>query len=310
MKFNYGKNLFLAILFCLVVTLGLCAAAKQMIKVDEQREQEKEVLKRVEDDSKNPTIADQQIISTPKPEEEKPKEEETKTDSKPSDLPNTPEPTEVSAPSEKGKIVAIDPGHQAKGNSEKEPIGPGSTEMKAKVASGTTGVSTKVAEYVLTLDVSLALRDELEARGYTVLMIRETHDVDLSNRERAELANESADIFIRIHANGSDNEDVSGALSIYPSESNQFVGTISKECKKLAEAVIEEFCNATGAKNRGAIVMDNMSGINWCTIPVTILEMGFMSNPEEDQKMQESEYQKKMVQGIANGVDAYFATEE
>lgn len=204
------------------------------------------------------------------------------------------------------KIIAIDAGHQEKGNFEKEPIGPGASEQKAKVASGTTGVSTKVAEYILTLDVSLKLRDELKNRGYTVVMIRETHDVNMSNRERAEIANKTADIFIRIHANGSDDSSVSGALTIYPSESNPYVANLSKACKSLSSAVIDEFCKATEAKNRGAVAMDNMSGINWCTIPVTILEMGFMSNEEEDKKMQEESYQEKMVQGIANGIDVYF----
>ena len=126
----------------------------------------------------------------------------------------TPTPT----PEGNGKKVAIDAGHQAHGNSEQEPIGPGASQTKAKVASGTTGRTTGVTEYQLNLDVSLKLRDELEARGYEVYMIRETNDVDISNAERAQLAAESgADILVRIHANGSDNTSVAGALTMAPS---------------------------------------------------------------------------------------------
>lgn len=205
------------------------------------------------------------------------------------------------------KIIAIDPGHQSKGNSATEAIGPGSTNKKAKVASGTSGVSTKVPEYKLTLEVSLKLKEALLDRGYEVVMTRDKNDVNISNKERAILANESgADICIRIHADGSTSQSASGASALYPSTKNPYVSGLSKSSKKLASSVITKFCDKTGAKNRGTVARDDLTGTNWSTIPVIVLEMGFMSNPSEDKKMQKDSYQAMMVEGICNGIDDYY----
>lgn len=206
-----------------------------------------------------------------------------------------------------GIVVVIDAGHQGKGNSLKEPDGPGSSTMKAKVTSGTSGCVTGVDEYILNLEVSLKLRDELKARGYQVVMIRETHAINISNSERAKFANNlGADAFIRIHANSSTNSEVSGVETICQTASNPYNASLYSECRKLSECVLDEFVESTGAKRRRIWETDTMSGINWCQVPVTILEMGFMSNPDEDKLMNDDKYQDKMVEGIANGLDKYF----
>ncbi len=211
------------------------------------------------------------------------------------------------ASSSGGHIVVIDPGHQSHANTAQEPIGPGASETKYKVTGGTRGTTTGVYEYELVLDIGKKLKSELEGRGYTVYMTRESHDVDISNKERAAYATSvGGEISVRLHANGAESSSAHGACALVPSSNNPYVANLASASQKLGKCILDSYCSATGMANQGVQGSDNMSGINWSTIPVMIIEMGYMTNPSDDTNMEDVGYQEKMVQGIADGIDAYF----
>ena len=207
------------------------------------------------------------------------------------------------------RIIVIDPGHQLKGSADLEPNGPGSDIMKAEVTWGATGVYTGQTEYELNLAVALLLRDELIRRGYSVVMIRETNNVEISNMERAEIANKyEAAAYIRIHANSWTDDSMRGAMTICQSAANPYPTCAIHygRSKQLSRLVLDEFCEQTGIEKLNMREMDDMTGTNWSRVPTTIVEMGFLSNKSDDTLMATDYFRQEAAIGIANGLDAYF----
>ncbi|MGL5641829.1 MAG: N-acetylmuramoyl-L-alanine amidase, partial [Paraclostridium sp.] len=191
-----------------------------------------------------------------------------------------------------------------------EAIGPGSSSKKARVSSGTTGIATKKPEYKLNLEASIVLKHILENKGYTVFMTRESHDVNISNAERAIFANEkNVDMVVRVHADSIDNSSKTGASLLIPQKDGKYTAEIYEESSKCANNIKDEMKNMNINLN-GIFERGDLTGFNWSKVPVVLIEMGFMSNYNEDLMMSNPEYQRKIMQTVADGVETYLKGDE
>lgn len=204
-------------------------------------------------------------------------------------------------------IICIDPGHQTKGNSDTEPLAPGSKIMKPKVTSGTTGVYTKVPEYKFNLKLSLKIEKFLKEDGFKVVMTRSTNNVNLSNIDRAEIANKSnANLFLRIHADGSNDKNMHGVSILYPAK-NAVNKDIYNSSKSAAMAVLNSVISKTTAKSDGIVPRGDMTGFNWCKEPSILIEAGFMTNVNEDKNLENDSYENSIAEGIVSGIENYLS---
>ncbi|HDX9642869.1 TPA: N-acetylmuramoyl-L-alanine amidase [Bacillus mobilis] len=203
-------------------------------------------------------------------------------------------------------LVVIDPGHQQKANLNLEPIGPGAATQKYKVTDGTTGVVTKKREAVLVLEMAFVLKEKLEAKGIQVLMTRTSQDVDISNKERATFANDhKANLFLRLHADGSENPNQSGFAVLTPAEGSPYTKEIYAESLQISQTIVNKMRENQKVKVNGIKFRDDLSGFNWSKVPGVLLELGFMSNPEEDKKLSDSQYVNSLLQSVTDSVEEY-----
>ena len=224
------------------------------------------------------------------------------------DTPDAVEVIPVRSGEEQAKVhtVCIDAAHQAKADVGKEPVGPGADAVRIRCNTGGTGVSGAL-EYELNLAIALKLKEVLTDRGYSIVMIRETNDVSVSDSERAKIANESSELAVHIHCNVDDREGIYGVMCFEPSGESPYIGDdLRNECNKLGKAISDSIAAATGTKNWGVIGNDLLTAINWTTIPAAHVETGYITNTEEEKKLRDPEYQRVLAEAVADGIDAYF----
>ena len=198
-----------------------------------------------------------------------------------------------------GIIVGINPGHQITRDFTQLPVAPGSSKTKNANSGYVIGVKTKNPEYQVTLDVSMKLKEKLEALGATVVMTRTTNDVKINNIDRAKMLNEAeCDIALQIHCNNSDNERKTGFL----------VYTKSKDLQSQAigDYIYIGTSEVAGTEISECKLNDGYMSLNWSTTPAVLLELGYMSNPEEDVLLGTPEYQELLAEGIAKSLVYYF----
>lgn len=194
-----------------------------------------------------------------------------------------------------GKVIVIDPGHGG-------PDGGAGDE--------------EVLEKDIALSVSLKIRDYLQEQGALVIMTREV-DKDLASestqgyrkrkvedlKERLNIINDSnADLFLSIHLNAIPSSKWSGAQTFY---SNNV-----EENERAAKFVQDELIENLENTERKAKPLESVYILKYAEKPGALVEIGFLSNPEEKANLMNNEYQNKIAASIYKGINRYFTSEE
>lgn len=170
-----------------------------------------------------------------------------------------------------------------------------------------------ISEAEINLKIALKLQNLLEQSGATVILTRSDengiYDIDKTTlkqkkvsdiKNRVKIGNSSsADIFVSIHLNKIPQEQYSGWQTFFKKDNEQGEKLATAIQNNLTEAIQKD-------NNRVPMKIDNVYIVKNVEIPLTIVECGFLSNAEEEEKLQKDEYQNKLAWGIYNGINDYF----
>ena len=218
----------------------------------------------------------------------------------PTPIPPTPTPKPVTLkedhPDLKGKVIVIDPGHQAEANMEKENAIKNSFAEKDKATTGAVGVDSGAKEYEVTLTYAQVLKEYLEGCGAKVILTRDSNEANISNIERAKVATDNnADYFIRLHADSAPDSEISG-VKVYVPSTGKYSKSAVKEGNKLAELVAKEI----GSTSLGTVQSNMYTGLNYAdSVKSYQLVIGYLSNSNDDAIITNSETPYKVAVAIS-----------
>ena len=214
----------------------------------------------------------------------------------------------AAAPAKCNRIV-VDPGHDARANLATEPIGPGSSRRKIKDGGGTRGVATGTPESVVNLQIARRLRKRLLARGYCVTMTRTRNaGRSMGNVARARIANRAhAALFVRVHADGSSDHSRHGTSVLYPARHRGWTDDVLPESRVAARRMQRALVRSLHSRNLGIVRRSDITGFNWSNVPVVLAEVGFLTNPREDRRLNSARGQRRAALGLERGVRAFVA---
>ena len=204
-------------------------------------------------------------------------------------------------------VVCIDAGHGGGADLTLTPIGPGSDAMQYVEPGGTSGVASGRDEAQVTLEVAQLLAAKLRDAGVTVVMVREDDSRAYSSEERASVANAAgADLFVRLHCDGSDDPGARGFSTLVPGYNEWTAAAGIVDSSALAASIMHPMIIAeVGMPDVGIIERNDLAGFNFCEVPSVLFEMGFMSNYEEDLQLNDPVYQERLAQAICDATIAY-----
>lgn len=194
----------------------------------------------------------------------------------------------------KGKTIVIDPGH-------------GSIQPGGWTDPGAIGKNLKVMERDVNLAVALKLQQLLTQQGAKVVMTHSTGRTYLSLAGRADVANNiGADIFVSIHSNSNNNSAISGTSVYYyaPTWHSELASQRWLR-QRLALSIQKELVKAGGRKDNG-ILEESFAVIRETKVPSVLVEMAYLSNPQEEQLLSTDQFRYQMALGIFRGIENYF----